>query len=518
DKERIGPLENDPVSPIHLAQEKPVNSQTPLDSSTSSTSSSTSMPPDNLSTQEPVHPYLIGKHVPGDKESPLSKSDQPSPRLKDINTKAGPSRHVSSPGGRRSTSSREEQSSAPQTPRTPGGSLISPPPSPPTPPLREKIGTGTPPQSPTRPTPPSQEKPDMKSGPTPPPIAPTKENTILSPSQPVAPPPATAPTKEKTTRPPSRPISPPPTTEPAKEKITLPPSTPVFPPPPTTPTKEKTIPPQSQPVSPPPTTAPIKEKPDTKTGSYTPTPPPPALPPPPPTISLKETPTVIGGSTLQPPPPAGPPSLVPPPPPPPAPSSSKPTPPPPPPQVPGRGIPPPPPPSRGAGLPGAPAPPPPLGRGRGLSLQLSKNQNAKKLKPLHWLKLTRAVQGSLWAETSKSGEAVRTPEIDLSELENLFSATNPNSDKGNAKSASKANKPEKIQLIDHRRAYNCEIMLSQVKLPLHELMDYVLALDESALGVDQVENLIKFCPTKEEMELLKGYKGEKDMLGKCEQV
>ena len=33
----------------------------------------------------------------------------------------------------------------------------------------------------------------------------------------------------------------------------------------------------------------------------------------------------------------------------------------------------------------------------------------------------------------------------------------------------------------------------------------VLALDESALDVDQVENLIKFCPTKEEMELLKVY-------------
>ncbi|KAA0031885.1 acyl-CoA-binding domain-containing protein 4 isoform X2 [Cucumis melo var. makuwa] len=46
----------------------------------------------------------------------------------------------------------------------------------------------------------------------------------------------------------------------------------------------------------------------------------------------------------------------------------------------------------------------------------------------------------------------------------------------------------------------------------------VLALDESALDVDQVDNLIKFCPTKEEMELLKGYNGDKDNLGKCEQV
>lgn len=34
----------------------------------------------------------------------------------------------------------------------------------------------------------------------------------------------------------------------------------------------------------------------------------------------------------------------------------------------------------------------------------------------------------------------------------------------------------------------------------------MLALEDSALDVDQVENLIKFCPTKEEMELLKVWK------------
>jgi hypothetical protein len=71
-----------------------------------------------------------------------------------------------------------------------------------------------------------------------------------------------------------------------------------------------------------------------------------------------------------------------------------------------------------------------------------------------------------------------------------------------------------------------------------------LALDQSILDVDQVENLIKFCPTKEEMELLKvyineillclvcdviltrphlpfscqNYSGDKELLGKCELV
>jgi hypothetical protein len=146
----------------------------------------------------------------------------------------------------------------------------------------------------------------------------------------------------------------------------------------------------------------------------------------------------------------------------------------------------------------------------------------KKMKPLHWLKLTRAVQGSLWAESQKSGEASKAPEIDMSELESLFSAAVPNSDQEGSgrRSGSRSSlvqKLEKVQLIEHRRAYNCEIMLSMVKVPLHQLMSSVLALDDSALDADQVDNLIKFCPTKEEMELLKGYNGEKEKLGKCEQ-
>ncbi|BFG30785.1 hypothetical protein CerSpe_170580 [Prunus speciosa] len=71
--------------------------------------------------------------------------------------------------------------------------------------------------------------------------------------------------------------------------------------------------------------------------------------------------------------------------------------------------------------------------------------------------------------------------------------------------------------VDLRRAYNCEIMLSNVKIPLPDMINAVLALDSSVLDIDQVENLIKFCPSKEEMETLKNYTGDKEMLGKCEQ-
>ncbi|XP_022756331.1 formin-like protein 13 [Durio zibethinus] len=172
----------------------------------------------------------------------------------------------------------------------------------------------------------------------------------------------------------------------------------------------------------------------------------------------------------------------------------------------------------------APAPPPFISSTNSKNrlpsrINCSKSHQTKKLKPLHWLKLSRAVQGSLWAEAQNLGEASKAPEIDMLELENLFSAAAPNTDRGGKSNLRTARGPksDKVQLIDLRRAYNCEIMLSKVKVPLSDLMRSVLALDESALDVDQVDNLIKFCPTKEEMEVLKGYTGEQEKLGKCEQ-
>jgi len=46
-------------------------------------------------------------------------------------------------------------------------------------------------------------------------------------------------------------------------------------------------------------------------------------------------------------------------------------------------------------------------KGRGILQNLKGQGQTRKanLKPYHWLKLTRAVQGSLWAEAQKSDEA-----------------------------------------------------------------------------------------------------------------
>uniref|UniRef100_A0A7N0TB57 Formin-like protein n=1 Tax=Kalanchoe fedtschenkoi TaxID=63787 RepID=A0A7N0TB57_KALFE len=130
------------------------------------------------------------------------------------------------------------------------------------------------------------------------------------------------------------------------------------------------------------------------------------------------------------------------------------------------------------------------------------------------------MQGSLWDESQKQENQPRAPEIDISELESLFSAASISDGVGAGKGGrrgSNIHKPEKVQLVDLRRAYNCEIMLTKIKTPLPDMINAILALDSVALDIDQVENLIKFCPTKEEIELLKGYTGDKEMLGKCEQ-
>ncbi|OAY74248.1 Formin-like protein 5 [Ananas comosus] len=293
----------------------------------------------------------------------------------------------------------------------------------------------------------------------------------------------------------------------------------------------KLVGPSPPPPPPPPRGAPPPPPLPGARGGAPPPPPPPgarggAPPPPPPPGARSGAPPPLpplgaGGSAPPPPPPPGARVGTPPPPPPPGPRAPRP---PAPPRAPGA---PPPPPANAHGSQGdSRGLPPTGGRGRGLvrpagsGLSYSAPRRST-LKPLHWVKVTRAVQGSLWAELQKSDDTQSSAsEFDVSELESLFSAVVPKSDgssKSEGRRKSLGSKPDKVHLIELRRANNTEIMLTKVKMPLSDLMSAALALDDTVLDVDQVENLIKFCPTKEEMELLKNYTGDKENLGKCEQ-
>ncbi|KAJ0235300.1 Formin-like protein [Hirschfeldia incana] len=365
--------------------------------------------------------------------------------------------------------------------------------------------------------PPAPQPPTNGTTPPPPPFGKT------------SPPPPPPPPFGKTSPPP------PPPPPPFGSSSPPPPPPPPFgssgpPPPPPPPFRSGGPPPPPPPMhggAPPPPPPPMR-------GGAPPPPPPPmrgGAPPPPP-------PPMRGGAPPPPPPPMR--GGAPPPPPPPMRGGAPPPPPPPGGRVPGGPPPPPPPGGRAPGPPPPPGPRPPgggpppppgprppgggppdlkgAGRGRGLARPGlgSSAQKKSSLKPLHWVKVTRALQGSLWDELQRQGQTA--PEFDVSEIETLFSAIVPKpADKAGGRRKSVGAKPEKVQLIDLRRANNTEIMLTKVKMPLPDMMAAVLAMDDTVLDSDQIDNLIKFCPTKEEMELLKNYTGDKATLGKCEQ-
>nr|XP_009614532.1 formin-like protein 20 [Nicotiana tomentosiformis] len=369
----------------------------------------------------------------------------------------------------------------------------SPTPPPPPPPLSYGIPPAPPPPSIFCPHPPSSPASFFGEPPRPPPLPPPLHVSPL-PSPPLSadpPPPPLVP--GASLLPPS--IVGPPTPPP------LPGDGPPAPPPP---------PSCSRPAPPPPPGGGPPVPPPPPGGGPPPPPPPPQCgpPPPPPPPGGGPPPPPIHGAPPPPPPPGG---RAPGPPPPPPPGGRGPGPPPPPgaPRPPGGG--PPPPPLFGAKGPGA------AGRGAGRAPILSRTRS--NLKPLHWSKVTRALQGSLWEELQRHGEPQTAPEFDVSEIEVLFSATPKSSSSGKSGGRKKSaeSKPDKVHLVDLRRANNTEIMLTKVKMPLPDMMAAALAMDESILDADQVENLIKFCPTKDEMDLLKGYTGDKELLGKCEQ-
>ncbi|KAG7588294.1 Formin FH2 domain [Arabidopsis suecica] len=136
------------------------------------------------------------------------------------------------------------------------------------------------------------------------------------------------------------------------------------------------------------------------------------------------------------------------------------------------------------------------------------------LKRLHWVKITRALPGSLWDELQRRQQACRdiedeqifcATELDVSEIETLFSL--------GAKP-----KPQKVPLIDDlRRAHGTEIRLMLLNIRLPDMMAAIMAMDESVLDVDEIRNLINLFPTKEDIELLKTYTGDKGTVRKREQ-
>ncbi|XP_043930395.1 disheveled-associated activator of morphogenesis 1 isoform X2 [Protopterus annectens] len=209
------------------------------------------------------------------------------------------------------------------------------------------------------------------------------------------------------------------------------------------------------------------------------------------------------GGPLPPPPPGG--GLLPPPPP--------------------MGVPPPPPPPPPPGGPPPPPGPPPLGgmppppgAPQGLALKKKNIPEPKNpLKSFNWSKLPEnKLIGTLWSDV----DDVRVfKELDLQDIERTFSAYQRQQKEvdSNDDTLSSKQKIKELSVIDGRRAQNCNILLSRLKLSNEEIKRAILSMDEQEdLPKDMLEQLLKFIPEKSDIDLLEEHKHELDRMAKAD--
>ncbi|XP_043763311.1 disheveled-associated activator of morphogenesis 2 isoform X1 [Cervus elaphus] len=153
-------------------------------------------------------------------------------------------------------------------------------------------------------------------------------------------------------------------------------------------------------------------------------------------------------------------------------------------------------------------------------------QPSHPLKSFNWVKLNEErVPGTIWNEIDDM-QVFRI--LDLEDFEKMFSAyqrhqeliTNPSQQKelGSTEDIYLASrKVKELSVIDGRRAQNCIILLSKLKLSNEEIRQAVLRMDEQEdLAKDMLEQLLKFIPEKSDVDLLEEHKHEIERMARAD--
>ncbi|KAL4238139.1 Dishevelled associated activator of morphogenesis 2 [Mactra antiquata] len=195
---------------------------------------------------------------------------------------------------------------------------------------------------------------------------------------------------------------------------------------------------------------------------------------------------------------------------------STPTPPPGPPSVPPPPAPPPPGPPPPPAVPGAPPPPTMFGI-PGSAQRRNVPKPKQPLKSFNWTKLDEhKIKGSIWTDLD---DTKLYPLLDLEEFEKTFSAYQRKSseDDDNKNPGKTPTKTKELSVIDGRRAQNCTILLSKLKISNEEIKTAILNMDEHEdIPKDMLEQLLKYVPTSEEMQLLTELDGERENLARAD--
>ncbi|EPQ19916.1 Disheveled-associated activator of morphogenesis 2 [Myotis brandtii] len=139
--------------------------------------------------------------------------------------------------------------------------------------------------------------------------------------------------------------------------------------------------------------------------------------------------------------------------------------------------------------------------------------------------ISERVPGTVWNEIDDM-QIFRI--LDLQDFEKMFSAyqrhqeliTNTSQQKelGSTEDIYLASrKVKELSVIDGRRAQNCIILLSKLKLSNEEIRQAVLKMDEQEdLAKDMLEQLLKFIPEKSDIDLLEEHKHEIERMARAD--
>ncbi|XP_034015353.1 disheveled-associated activator of morphogenesis 1 [Thalassophryne amazonica] len=136
------------------------------------------------------------------------------------------------------------------------------------------------------------------------------------------------------------------------------------------------------------------------------------------------------------------------------------------------------------------------------------------MKSFNWSKMPEnKIEGTIWAEID---DLLVFTVLDLEEFQRTFSAYQK-SQKDAEDDAFTAKKVKELSVIDGRRAQNCNILLSRLKLTNEEIHQAVLTMDEQEdLPKDMLEQLLKFVPEKSDTEVLEEHKHELERMAKAD--
>uniref|UniRef100_A0A9L0SL28 Dishevelled associated activator of morphosis 1 n=1 Tax=Equus caballus TaxID=9796 RepID=A0A9L0SL28_HORSE len=144
-----------------------------------------------------------------------------------------------------------------------------------------------------------------------------------------------------------------------------------------------------------------------------------------------------------------------------------------------------------------------------------KQQVADLTAQLHELSRNK-LEGTVWTDIDDT-KVFKI--LDLEDLERTFSAYQRQQKEADAidDTLSSKLKVKELSVIDGRRAQNCNILLSRLKLSNDEIKRAILTMDEQEdLPKDMLEQLLKFVPEKSDIDLLEEHKHELDRMAKAD--